>query len=201
MVYLHRQEDDEKNVLTAQRGYQGAFTLFRDIFVKVIRNILPGAPELEEVNPNWTVQTESDGSKSIVTLGQKIAPEITTAFRKESAVSKLSERTLAVGTSTDASITPTNVISFENQPRDKFYAISARLDFHGSSPAALDRTQMVRGGFRVLAGEKEWTDVYYDPSIESLVISRLHSSLIPSCKFQSPFDQCNMVLSNLKIIV
>ncbi|KAG0139082.1 hypothetical protein CROQUDRAFT_70356 [Cronartium quercuum f. sp. fusiforme G11] len=179
-------EDDEQNVLSAQRGYSGAFTLFRDIFVKVIRNVLPGSPDLDEPNPNWTVKTEPDGSKSVITFGQKIAKEVISAYKKSSNVFKPPDRTIDIGVDvSDSEALSTNIVGFESQPKDKFYAISAQLDFHGSKSnlndsVALERAQMVRGGFRVLGSDHEWTDVYYDPSTESLVISRGHSSLISS---------------------
>lgn len=152
------------------------------MFVKAIRNVLPSAPDLAESNPSWKVETEPDGSKTVVTLGQRIAGEIITAFQKESTVSKPAERTLDADFAANQT-TPTKIVGFDSQPSDRFYAISARLDFHGSSPSDLDRSQMVRGGFRVLASSQEWTDIYYEPSTESLVVSRLHSSLISSCQF------------------
>ncbi|KAG0143853.1 hypothetical protein CROQUDRAFT_80665 [Cronartium quercuum f. sp. fusiforme G11] len=168
----------ETGVLAAQKGSLGAFTLFRDVFVKVIRNVLPGTPELNEPNPSWAVKTEQDGSKSIVTYGQKIVQETLTAYKKESTISKPDGRTLDVGAVTDSQTVPTNVVGFEIQPSDKYYAITAQLDFHGSRENSMDRSSMVRGGFRVLASDKEWTDIYYDPSEEALVVSRLKSSLI-----------------------
>jgi beta-fructofuranosidase len=36
-------------------------------------------------------------------------------------------------------------------------------------------------GFRLLASDQEWTDVYSDPGNETLVVDRSASSLIPSC--------------------
>lgn len=177
-------EDEVQNVLTYQRGYQGAFTLFRDIFVKVIRNVVPGSSYLNEKDPSWSIEKESDGSISVVTLGQKIIPETLRAYRKESIVSKPADRTLGVGAGASNSSTPlTNLVRFEKQPSDRFFAITAQLDFHGSTPNLTDPTNldlrsMVRGGFRVLASESEWTDIYYDPLAESLVVSRAHSSLI-----------------------
>ena len=44
----HEQEDNEDLVLTAQHGWQGMFTLFRNLFVKVIRNVDPAMPGLNE---------------------------------------------------------------------------------------------------------------------------------------------------------
>lgn len=176
-------EDDDKSVLAFQRGYQGAFTLFREVFVKVIRNVLPNSPYLNEKEPSWTIETEPDGSISVVTLGQKIVSETLTAYKKESTISKPADRTLDLGIATNTNVPLTNVVKFEKQPSDRYFAITAQLDFHGLTPNLTDPTEidlrsMVRGGFRVLASETEWTDIYYDPSSESLIVSREHSSLV-----------------------
>ena len=61
------QEDDEDLVLAAQRGWQGMFTLYRDLFVKVIRNVDPAAPGLNETG-SWKTRKETDGSTSVVTV-------------------------------------------------------------------------------------------------------------------------------------
>ncbi|EGG03208.1 family 32 glycoside hydrolase [Melampsora larici-populina 98AG31] len=178
-------EDDVQNVLTSQRGYQGSFTLFRDIFVKVIRNIAPESAYLTEKDPSWSVEKELDGSLSVITLGQKIIPETLKAYKKESIVSKLADRTLNINStsieSTNALLT--NLVQFEEQPSDRYFAITAQLDFHGltsslDDPTNIDLQSMPRGGFRVLASESEWTDIYYEPSSESLVVRREHSSLV-----------------------
>ncbi|KAH9821286.1 family 32 glycoside hydrolase [Melampsora americana] len=177
-------EDDEKNVLSFQKGYQGAFTLFREVFVKVIRNVSPNSPYLKEKDPSWTIKTEIDGSISVVTLGQRIVSETLTAYKKESTISILGDRTLDLGVAASTNTTPlTNLIPFEKQPSDRYFAITAQLDFHGltpnlSDPTKIDLQSMVRGGFRILASESEWTDIYYDHLSESLVISREHSSLV-----------------------
>lgn len=173
--------------MTYQRGYQGSFTLFRDIFVKVIRNIRPGIPELHERGPNWTIRTEKDGSTSVLTLGQKIVSETINAYKKESTISKPVSQTIDLVLSTNSTIPPTTLVGFESQPSDRFYAITAQLDFNGASQNSthltpIDRSGLVRGGFRVLASDHEWTDIYYDPSDETLVVSRTNSSLISACK-------------------
>ncbi|KAH9460970.1 hypothetical protein MJO28_009885 [Puccinia striiformis f. sp. tritici] len=179
-------EDDENNILTPQRGAQGAFTLFREMFVQVVRNIHPAALKSPESAPSWTTRVEADGSHSILTVGQKILPEITTAFRKHSKVSAFSPRTLNPGYNSsplDHSLS-TNTARLEKQPQDRYYAISARLQFFTERKevdgANVGRSMMSRGGFRILSGKHEWTDVYYDPSTEFLVVERSHSSIISS---------------------
>ncbi|MBW0464760.1 hypothetical protein O181_004475 [Austropuccinia psidii MF-1] len=169
-------EDDEENILTPQRGAQGAFTLFREIFVQVIHNVHPKSLDPEEKHTSWKVQVKEDGSHSVITVGQRILPEITTAFRERSSVRKFKPCTINAGSLTDTDLRnnfSTNLISLPTQPKDKFYVIRAQLKF-------LAKNSIVRGGFRILASKHEWTDVYYDPNEEYLIIDRSKSSAIPT---------------------
>ncbi|MBW0521416.1 hypothetical protein O181_061131, partial [Austropuccinia psidii MF-1] len=180
-------EDDEENILTPQRGAQGAFTLFREIFVQVIHNVHPQALDPEEKHTSWKVQVKEDGSHSVITVGQRILPEITTAFRERSSVKKFKPCTINAGSLTDTNLRnnfSTNLISLPNQPKDRFYIIRAQLKFFAKKSVNdekdMDRSSMVRGGFRILASKHEWTDVYYDPNEECLIVDRSKSSAIPS---------------------
>lgn len=158
------QEDDESLVLAKQRGYQGSFTLFRDLFVKVIPNVDPATAALNETT-SWTTRKEKDGSTSVVTLGQKIVPETLAAYRSESHVSYPSARKLN-GTA--------GYVPFKTQPSGRHYAVTGSFTLSGG-PAA------PQVGFRVLASDEEWTDIYYDPRNETLIVARNHSSLVTSC--------------------
>ncbi|KAF8325631.1 uncharacterized protein EI90DRAFT_3072300 [Cantharellus anzutake] len=60
-------EDDEDFVLTRQWGYQGAFVLCQDLFVRVTRNVDPTMPDLNEPS-SWGTRTEPDGIP-VVALG------------------------------------------------------------------------------------------------------------------------------------
>ncbi|OAV96570.1 hypothetical protein PTTG_01009 [Puccinia triticina 1-1 BBBD Race 1] len=180
-------EDDEFNVLTHQRGAQGAFTLFREIFVKVVHNIHPGALKDPERAPSWTTKTEEDGSHSLITLGQRILPAIKAAFHDRSEVTRLKDRSLNITSTTSAQSQEgllTNLVAFEKQPKDRYYVVSAQLNFFPEQIIPVDKPfkqpSALRGGFRILSSKFEWTDVYYDPNQEYLVIDRSHSSSIPS---------------------
>ncbi|KAF8530224.1 glycosyl hydrolase [Hysterangium stoloniferum] len=156
-------EDDENLILTAQRGYQGAFTLFRDIFLKVTRNVDPNTAGLHSPG-NWKVWNETDGSTSVVTVGQRIIPETLREYKAKSSVSNPAARTLD-GTSAQ-------YVPFRVQPTTRHYAIKANLRFDGTSVG------LAKAGIRVLASHQEYTDIYYDPNGENLVIERTKSSLI-----------------------
>ncbi|KAJ7076090.1 glycosyl hydrolase [Mycena belliarum] len=159
-------EDDETLALAAQRSYQGAFTLFRDLFLKVIRNVDPDTPGLDSPG-NWITRTETDGSVSVLTLGQRIVPEITNEYRAKSTVSTPRGATF----SGSDGFTP-----FEKQPTGRYYAIQATLTWSGST----DPADMPIAGLRVLASDSEWTDILFQPANETLVVDRSHSSLIAS---------------------
>lgn len=155
-------EDDENLVLAKQQGYQGAFTLFRDLYVKHIKNVSPDAPGLNEKG-SWSVRTEADNSTTVVTIGQKVIPEINTAYKKNSKVSTPRARTLSPG-----------YTAFETQPSGKHYTLTANFQFKGPSG------NLPTAGFRVLASEYEYTDIVYDPNQESLFVYRNMSSLVKS---------------------
>ena len=155
-------EDDEDLVLTAQRGYQGAFTLFRDLFLKVTRNVDPQTSGLRDPG-SWKVWNETDGSVSVVTFGQKIVPETLKEYQSKSKISQPQARSLNASA---------GYVPFRVQPTSRHYAINANLRFDGASDSA------PRAGFRVLASNQEYTDIYYDWRQETLYIQRDHSSLI-----------------------
>jgi len=155
-----------------QRGYQGAFGLFRDVFLQYIDNVDPNSPGLQDTG-SWGVRNNSDGSTSVVTVGQKIVPEITSAYRKASKVSKPKGMTFSGGGSTTESYKP-----FATQPNGRFYAISATMDFVYEANATTAAYPYV--GFRVLASDQEYTDIYYDIGNEVLNVARARSSLIAS---------------------
>lgn len=180
-------EDDHLNILTSQRGAQGAFTLFREIFVKVVRNIHPDAISQPEHAPSWATRREADGTHTLITVGQKILPEIISAFRNKSILTQLKPIDLHPGYQSDSILSgrlSTKTVPFHDQPRDRYYAITARLNFHGVRQAVgdanIDRSVIPRAGFRILASNNEWTDVFYDPAEEYLVVDRSHSSAISS---------------------
>jgi beta-fructofuranosidase len=93
-------------------GWQGAFTLFRDLSVKYIRNVDPSAPGLYEKG-SWGVKNETDGSVTVYTLGQKVVSETINAYRAGSSVSTFPNTTLG-----SEGYTP-----LETQPSGRFYRL------------------------------------------------------------------------------
>jgi len=155
-------EDDEDLVLAKQRGWQGALIYFRDLFMLTIRNVAANSTGLYE-RGSWLVKNETDGSKTVITLGQRITTEILSALKSRSKVSNPGARTLT-GSS--------DVVKLDSQPSGRFYAVTGQFNFSG------ERSTWPNVGFRVASSDLEYTDVYYDASNETVVIDRLHSSVI-----------------------
>jgi beta-fructofuranosidase len=117
---------------------------------------------------SWTVRKETDGSTSVVTMGQRIVPEIKTEYRSQSKVFRPKGMTLN-GTE--------GYVKFETQPEGRYYVLQGTIQWTGNN----NENNMPVAGFRVLASDQEWTDIYFDPSNETLVVDRSSSSLVPSC--------------------
>ena len=88
-------------------------------------------------------------------------------FKSKSTVSLPAARSLK-GTSA-------HYVPFSTQPKSRHYAINANLRFDGISG------NLAAAGFRVLASDQEYTDIYFDANGENLIIERSHSSLIKTC--------------------
>jgi len=180
-------EDDEDLVLAKQRGWQGALIYFRDLFMLTIRNVAANSTGLYE-RGSWLVKNETDGSKTVITLGQRITTEILSALKSRSKVSNPGARTL-VRRAFDYDLLTlqtgsSDVVKLDSQPSGRFYAVTGQFNFSG------ERSTWPNVGFRVASSDLEYTDVrrcsvaaltaqvYYDASNETVVIDRLHSSVI-----------------------
>ncbi|KAL7412178.1 glycosyl hydrolase [Mrakia frigida] len=154
-------EDDASLALATQQGYQGAFTLFRDLYLKTIPNVdASRVPDLYE-KAAWAVKNETDGSITVETLGQHVIPETVAAYKAGSNVAELESRDVKEGFE-----------AFETQPTGRFYVLA------GSFELAANSTHQV--GFRVLSSDQEYTDILYDVSAQNLTVNRSASSLIKS---------------------
>jgi len=155
-------DDDENFILAKQQGYQGALTLFRDLFVKTTWNVDPRTNSRVYAASSWGVRKETDGSITVETLGQKVVHETNAAYKAASILSK----------PPDMSLSSAGYFPFSVQPTGPFYVITGQFDF------ALDST--TQAGFRVLASDFEYTDILYDPVAENFTVVRNQSSLIKS---------------------
>jgi beta-fructofuranosidase len=126
---------------------------------------------------SWTARKETDGSISVVTLGQRIVPEITNEYKRQSTVSRPKAITLNGSE---------GYIEFKNPPDGRYYALQGTLQWVDGN----DKNDILPvAGFRVLASDQEWTDIYFDPSNETLVVDRSSSSLVHSCTSHYSFSK------------
>lgn len=105
-------EDDEQLVLAKQQGYQGAFTLFRELYSKIIPKVSNATSGLYDPG-SWGVREEVDGSVSVMTVGQRVVNETLMAYKQSSLVTKLSPH----------NISSAGYAAFETQPTGRHYAM------------------------------------------------------------------------------
>lgn len=91
---------------------KGAFTLFRDLSVKYIRNVDPAFQGISEKG-SWGVKNETDGSVTVYTMGQKVVQETVDSYREGSDVKSIANTTLD----------GTGYKPFESQPTGRFYRV------------------------------------------------------------------------------
>lgn len=108
-------QDDVNFTLGKQMGYQGAFSLFRELFVKETKNVDPNAPGLNDKG-SWSVSNATNstsGGVTITTLGQRVIPETLKAYKDSSQVSTPANATLVGG----------GYQAFQTQPTGRHYAM------------------------------------------------------------------------------
>lgn len=108
--------EDENGTLALakQQGYQGAFTSFRENYLKITTNVNPATNVGLYERASWGVKNETNGSVTISTLGQRIVPEVLNAYFEGSQVSYPA----------NASLVATNYTPFVVQPAGRFYVVS-----------------------------------------------------------------------------
>jgi beta-fructofuranosidase len=122
-------EDDETLQLAKQQGYQGAFTLFRDLYMKVTENVDPTTPGLNANQSSWLVTPATNASSNsttmgvtVTTLGQRVIPEITSAYKSASKV-----------TTPQTGAVPFGYTPFTTQPSGRHYALYVSSFLHPQS--------------------------------------------------------------------
>jgi beta-fructofuranosidase len=105
-------EADMTGALAKQVGYQGALTTMRDVFVKYTPNVDPSDSDLG-LKASWGVKNETDGSVTVSTLGQRIIPELLSAWKSAANVSSPNA----------TSLSSVGYQPFEEQPTDRYYVV------------------------------------------------------------------------------
>lgn len=140
-----------------QQGYQGAFALPREIFIKDTPGVIPKFPDAGPGNSRYIQNT--DGSWSASTLGIRPAPDVVEGLRRGAHYTKYpcDEKKC----DTEQITSPSNLT--------KSYQFSV----------SIKRTTGIAGiTIGASPDRQEYTNIYFDPSTNSIAVDRTHSSLI-----------------------
>lgn len=150
-------QEDMNDFGTTQQGYQGAYALPREIFIKdtpgVVHdpsNITPGNSRfLHNANGTWTAST----------LGVRPAPDVVEGLHRGANHTKY-----PCGQSTCAA---------------KEVVLPSKLSRSYQFNVRIERTSGVAGvTIGASPGREEYTNIYFDPSNNTIGVDRTHSSLI-----------------------
>ncbi|ORX94365.1 glycosyl hydrolase [Clohesyomyces aquaticus] len=149
------------NFPTLQQNWSSSLLLPRELSVGYIENVADNA--LSREKGSWRIDSENSDAKTVTlaTLQQTIAREPLAAMKANAR---------AIITQSGGGISTTT--PFENSPKSKYYVMSASISFPSSSRSNAD----LKAGFRILSGDHEHTDIYYQFSNESIIIIRSASS-------------------------
>lgn len=143
----------------AQQGWQNSLLLPRELYVKVIPDVVNN--DLVQETGAWRVAANSSSSGNCVeleTLGIDIARETYDAMLAAPSF-----------TEPDRTLTSASVIPFRRSPESRFFVLTAEIDFTA-------RVSNLQSGFQILASALESTTVYYQFSNESIMIDRYNTS-------------------------
>ena len=140
---------------TSQQGFQGSHSLPRELFVLTTRGLMNADGMLGQFGPN-TVSQEANGSFTAQTLGQRPLPDVVAGLRNGTTQHSFQGRT---------------------------FNSSTTLMANGSSHMELSASVMSATGacglrIAVSPDGSEYTTIYYEPSNNTIIVDRTHSSLI-----------------------
>lgn len=155
-------EDDNGYGLLA-KGWQGMFTLPRDMFVKRFTVQDPRAEE----RGSWGIVSRADSLITLETLGTRPADEVE-ALMKESKT-KWSEKSWTH----KGGVGNTTWKGFQKQPTSRHYVLSAKLTFDSAG-------NNTEAGFTIYKSPdgSEQTHIFYDLAAETIRVDRSKSSLV-----------------------
>ncbi|KAG9088980.1 hypothetical protein FS749_001711 [Ceratobasidium sp. UAMH 11750] len=156
--------EDDNNYGLLAKGWNGMFTLPREMFVKQWTVQDSRADE----KGSWGVVSRSGNKATLETLGTRPAAEVSKLWT--GAKSKWSEksRTYTGGRTANGTWT-----AFKKHPKSRYYVLTANLDFNSSANDVL-------AGFTIYRSPdgSEATHIYYDFATESIRVDRSQSSLV-----------------------
>jgi beta-fructofuranosidase len=156
--------EDDNGYGVLAKGWQGAFTLPRDMFVKKWTVQDSRADE----RGSWGVVARSGSESTLETLGTCPSEEVSALWT--GAKSKWSEKSWTYKGSGSGNGTWT---ALKKQPQSRFYVLTAKINFNGSSSDTM-------AGFTIFRSPdgSEQTHVYYDFVAETIRVDRSQSSLV-----------------------
>jgi beta-fructofuranosidase len=139
-------------------GYNGQFTLPREVFVQVYNNVVNMNGSLSQPGP-WATMINADGTYTCKTLGVRPINEVAN-LRKNSSVTNLMNQTFNQTTN----FSSLNVFSSN-------FELQATINISSNTTAGFV--------FRISSNRLEYTTLIYNPVSEYLILNRTYSSLIP----------------------
>jgi beta-fructofuranosidase len=141
----------------AQQGFQGAFAIPREMYVKKTAGLVNADGQLTTIGNNRLVE-HSDGTFTAYTLGARPLPEVVEALREGATCSNLS-------TTDSGSYSESTSVGSGNN------SMEIKATFRNFTGAA---------GLTIAAspGGEEYTTIYFDPSNFTINVDRAHSSTI-----------------------
>ncbi|TDL27056.1 Arabinanase/levansucrase/invertase [Rickenella mellea] len=169
--------DNGTNEGLKARGWNGALGTPRELFLKITRNVTSAAEKLTEKG-SWTTRTESDGTTSVLTLGQVRAREVKAALRNRSAKKWVENAPTALGNATASNGT---FVPFKTQPASCRYEIATSIKFANNATTGSAGIYVLATGNPASpanASLLEYTTITYSLDSETLTVSRGASSLV-----------------------
>jgi len=138
-----------------QQGFQGSLSLPRELFVHEVPGVLNVNGSLTEIGPNWVVQ-QPNLTFTAYTLGQRPLPDVVTGLRNG-----------------------TTQHSFAGRIFNGTTMLVSNASSHAEIKATISSATGA-AGLRIAANSNmtEYTTIYYEPSNNTVVVDRSHSSLL-----------------------
>ncbi|KAJ5307648.1 hypothetical protein N7476_008304 [Penicillium atrosanguineum] len=150
-------QEDMNDFGITQQGYQGAFALPREIFIKDTPDVIPKSPDAGPGNSRFI--QNADGTWNASTLGVRPAPDVVEGLRRGTQHTKY----------------PCD----ERKCDSKQFSVSSNLTKSYQFSVSIKRTTGIAGvTIGASPNREEYTNIYFDPSSNSVSVNRTHSSLI-----------------------
>ncbi|KAJ6131425.1 hypothetical protein N7523_001885 [Penicillium sp. IBT 18751x] len=150
-------QEDMNDFGITQQGYQGAFALPREIFIKDTPGVIPKFHDARPGNSRFIQSV--DGTWNASTLGVRPAPEVVEGLHRGAQYTKY----------------PCD----ERRSNTKQFDLTRNLTTSYQVSLNIKRTTGMTGvTIGASPNREEYTNIYFDPSSNSVSVNRTHSSII-----------------------